>query len=299
MMYTTIGYKKSLSAKPSAHTRPASKAQPSIKIPADVTAFPSPRVPRLGKNRLPVIPPAVYAKMSWLGAKVKSVISGDSVILMSVNNPAQERIISLAFTTAPHLKKEGDELGAFQSRDYLRRELVGKTIQFLVLYQIPNTKREYGMIKVAGGALFPEEAVKEGWLKLREDAGRKEDTEQATQQLDKLRLLEAQARSEDKGLWAPSVERIDVQHDMGNANTFLETYKGKEVDALVERVLSGDRMLLRLILSPTKHTQVMTLVAGIRAPTTERVNPSDGAVQPAEEYGNEARDYVEIRLLQV
>ena len=42
----------------------------------------------------------------------------------------------------------------------------------------------------------------------------------------------------------------------------------------------------------------MTLVAGIRAPTTERVNPSNGQTQPAEEHGNEARSFVETRLLQ-
>jgi staphylococcal nuclease domain-containing protein 1 len=43
---------------------------------------------------------------------------------------------------------------------------------------------------------------------------------------------------------------------------------------------------------------VITLVAGIRAPTTERTNPSNKQVQPAEEYGNEARLFVEERLLQ-
>jgi staphylococcal nuclease domain-containing protein 1 len=43
---------------------------------------------------------------------------------------------------------------------------------------------------------------------------------------------------------------------------------------------------------------VITLLAGIRAPTTERVNPSNQQVQPAEEYGNEARLFVEDKLLQ-
>jgi staphylococcal nuclease domain-containing protein 1 len=43
---------------------------------------------------------------------------------------------------------------------------------------------------------------------------------------------------------------------------------------------------------------VITVLAGIRAPTTERVNPSNQQVQPAEEYGNEARLFVEERLLQ-
>lgn len=42
----------------------------------------------------------------------------------------------------------------------------------------------------------------------------------------------------------------------------------------------------------------MTLLAGIRTPSTERNVPSTGATQPAEEYGNEARAFVETRLLQ-
>lgn len=59
--------------------------------------------------------------------------------------------------------------------------------------------------------------------------------------------------------------RIEVQHDMGDTQTFLDTYKGKTLDALVERVLSGDRMLVRLLISPTKHIQGMystTLLLG-------------------------------------
>ena len=43
---------------------------------------------------------------------------------------------------------------------------------------------------------------------------------------------------------------------------------------------------------------VMTLVAGIRAPNTERVNPTNQQVSPAEEHGNDSRRFVEDRLLQ-
>jgi staphylococcal nuclease domain-containing protein 1 len=259
----------------------------------------SPEIPCLGREHIPCIQPATYSKMPLLAAKVKSVLSGDSLVLTSVNNPNLERIVSLAFVTAPHLKKEGDEQWAFESRDYLRKMLVGKQVLFEILYQIPNTKREYGTIHLPQSTtLFPDDSVRAGWLKLRDDAGRKEDTPEAQSHLDKLRLLEAQARSEDKGIWAPSGGRISVQHDMGDPESFIAEWKGKSVDGIVERVLSGDRMLLRLLLSPTKHAQVMTLVAGIRAPTTERVNPSNGQVQPAEEFGNEAKQFVEERLLQ-
>lgn len=261
--------------------------------------FPSSRIPPLGgKKRLPCIPPSEYAKMSVHAGKVKAVTSGDSIIVTSVHNTSVERIISLAFVTAPHLRKEGDEQWAFESRDYLRKLLVGKVVTFQVLYQIPNTKREYAVVTLSDGRKLPEEAIKEGWVKLRDDAGRKEDTEKALQQLNELRLLEAQARSADKGIWQSEGGRIDVQHDMGDPQKFLDTWKGKTVDGLVERVLSGDRMLLRLIVSPTKHIQVMTLVGGIRAPSTERLNPSNQQLQPAEEFGNEAKQFVEDRLLQ-
>lgn len=70
------------------------------------------------------------------------------------------------------------------------------------------------------------------------------------------------------------------------------------VTAIVEKVLSGDRLIVRLLLSPTEHVQTMVLLAGIRAPATKRTNPSDGKEQPAEPFGEEAQQFVELRLLQ-
>lgn len=229
---------------------------------ANLEPFPAPKSPSTVKHtdlhepidHTPNVPPANY-KMVLNQARVKSVLSGDSIILSSIAHPERERTLSLAYCTSPHLKKDADEPFAFESRDALRKMLVGKNVQFQVLYTIPNTKREYGIIFMNDGRRFPEEMVKIGWLKLREDAGRKEDSEDALRQLDELRLLEARARNEDLGLWQPQHDRIDVQHDMGNSEEFLDTYKGKTVDGIVERVLSGDRMLVRLIVSPTLHYQ--------------------------------------------
>lgn len=45
-----------------------------------------------------------------LSAKVKSVLSGDTVILTALHNPKAERTLSLAFVSAPRLKREGDEV---------------------------------------------------------------------------------------------------------------------------------------------------------------------------------------------
>ncbi|KAI1504911.1 tudor domain-containing protein [Biscogniauxia marginata] len=229
-------------------------------------------------------------------ANVKSVLSGDTLVLTSQNNPNAERTFSLAFVTGPHLRREGDEPFAFQSREYLRSLVVGKAVQCTILYTIPNSGREYGIAQLKDGTRLPDKLVKAGWLKVREDAGRKEESEEVLQQLETLRSLESQAKGEAKGLWADVSGVIEVQNDIA-AIDFNE-WKGKSVDGVVERVLSGDRCLVRVKLSDNKHLQVMTLIAGIRTPATERVNQSTGQTQYAEEFGNEARQYVEQRLLQ-
>ncbi|EHL00341.1 putative nuclease domain-containing protein 1 [Glarea lozoyensis 74030] len=212
------------------------------------TTSDNPQSPR-AKPGLPNVPPARYS-MALNQAKVKSVLSGDSLVLAAIDNPDRERTLSLAYCTSPHMKKDGDEPFAFEARDALRKLVVGKKVQFKILYSIPNTKREYGVAFLEDGTRLPEYMVEAGWSKLRDDAGRKEDSEDALQQLEKLRLLEAKARAEDKGIWQSSGGHINVRHDMG-----------------------------------------------IRAPTTERIL-SNGQTQPAEEYGNEARRFVEDRLLQ-
>jgi staphylococcal nuclease domain-containing protein 1 len=46
-------------------------------------------------------------------ARVKSVLSGDTLILSHVTNLAQERTLSLAYVSAPRLRREGDEVCLF------------------------------------------------------------------------------------------------------------------------------------------------------------------------------------------
>lgn len=162
---------------------------------------------------------------------------------------------------------------------------------------IPNSGREYGTALLQDGTQLPDAAVQAGWVKVRDDAGRKEESEDVLAKIDSLRGLEAQAKEQGKGLHAGPGGVIEVQHDLGGPE-FMNQWKGKTVDGIIERVISGDRLLVRLLLTEKKHWQVMTLIAGIRAPSTERVNQSNGLTQPAEEYGNEARAFVEQRLLQ-
>jgi staphylococcal nuclease domain-containing protein 1 len=53
---------------------------------------------------------ASSAPPGYFQARVKSALSGDTLILSGVNNPKQERTLSLAFVSAPRLKRDGDEV---------------------------------------------------------------------------------------------------------------------------------------------------------------------------------------------
>lgn len=170
-------------------------------------------------------------------------------------------------------------------------------INFQIAYAIPTgAKREYGIVKLPGGPTLPEYAVQEGWLKVREEAGKREEDEDALAMLENLRSLEAQAKDAGKGLWGSGV-KAEASYELSDPKSMVEQLKGKKIDSIVEKVLSGDRMLVRLLISPERHIQTLVVVAGIRAPSTARTGP-DGTVQAGEPFGTEAHQFVEARLLQ-
>lgn len=69
-------------------------------------------------------------------------------------------------------------------------------------------------------------------------------------------------------------------------------------EGIVEKVLTGDRLIVRLLETPTKHVQTMLILAGIRAPNTKRAAANGNEEQAAEPFGQEAQTFVENRLLQ-
>ncbi|OJJ48399.1 hypothetical protein ASPZODRAFT_165280 [Penicilliopsis zonata CBS 506.65] len=244
-----------------------------------------------------------------LEARVKNVLSGDTVVLSHVTNRSQERTLSLAYVSAPRLRREGDEAFAFHSREFLRELLVGKVIQFQVLYTIPTgARRDYGVITLPGtNASLPEISVQEGWSRVREEAGKRADeSEETVALLERLRALEAHAQSEGKGIWGAAEEsgRVETEYELEDAKALVDQYRDSKLTAIVERVLNGDRLVLRLLLSPHEHLQTVVTLAGVRTPAAKRVSAAaaaaaaEGKEQPAEPYGDEAHAFVESRLLQ-
>lgn len=179
---------------------------------------------------------------------------------------------------------------------------MGKVIRFQIIYAIPQktggASREYGVVTLPDGTQLPDLIVQEGHAKLRDDADRKAEAPPAAELLEKLQALEAHARADEKGVWAAKTTIIENTRELADTKAFADDYNGKPIDSIVERVLSGDRLIVRLMVSPTKHVQTTVLVAGLRSPTTARKNPSDGSTQPAEPFGNESQAFVEDRLLQ-
>ncbi|KAJ6070494.1 hypothetical protein N7467_011813 [Penicillium canescens] len=232
-------------------------------------------------------------------ARVKSVLSGDTVVLSHVTNPSQERILSLAYVSAPRLRREGDEAYAFQSREFLRELLVGKVIQFHVVYTIPTgAKREYGTIKLPGfDASLPDISVQEGWTRVREEAGKRSDeSEETIALLERLRALESLAQGEGKGTWGADNGVIETSYELTGARELVRQKSGQQLEGIIEKVLNGDRLVLRLLLSPTEHVQTVVAVAGVRTPSAKRI--TEGKETAAEPFGDEAQQFVESRLLQ-
>lgn len=157
-------------------------------------------------------------------------------MLSHPSDPRKERQLSLAFVTSPRLRKEGDEPFAFASRDFLRKLLVGKIVNFRVLYVIPTSKREYGVAWLSdgkGGMLqFPEEGVKQGWLKVRDDAGKREGDGDTTLLVEKLQVAEAHAKADSKGLWAESTGegRVECAYEVADPASFVKENQGKAID---------------------------------------------------------------------
>lgn len=222
-------------------------------------------------------------------AIVKLVLSGDSVIIRGQpkGGPPPEKQINLAYVIAPKVGRKlpdgsftSEEPHAWDSREYLRRKLVGKEIQFRTEYKISmgNTPREFGFLYL-GEENVNELVVSEGLV----EVVRKQQNKDNAEVLHLIELEET-AKNGSKGKWSntPS-EKREVLHEVEEpAKLVNKTYEG-----IVEHVRDGSTLRVALSLEGRKKYQMITLMlSGIRSPQT------------SEPFGEEARYFTESRLLQ-
>ncbi|MCP8715867.1 MAG: thermonuclease family protein [Asgard group archaeon] len=215
--------------------------------------------------------------MSLFVAKVKNVLSGDSVVLVpSKTNqfPPPERLLTLE-----HVRP----IDEFESKEYLRQLLIGKEIKFKVSAKAAN--REFGDIQAPIFKSLIEYLLSQGYVKLRDG-----ENAESNDYIYELSQIENAAKLKQAGLWADKhtpIEIVPVTEEIINRS------QSKPVKLIVEKVISGDRIVGRLILNKKQQAQTTLLLAGLKAPRT------DDTTQPAHitKVAQQAKQFVEDKLL--
>uniref|UniRef100_A0A158P6P6 Staphylococcal nuclease domain-containing protein 1 n=1 Tax=Angiostrongylus cantonensis TaxID=6313 RepID=A0A158P6P6_ANGCA len=243
-------------------------------------------------------PPAASTQPSFRRGFVKQVLSGDAVVLQGqpTNGPPPETTVYLSNVVAPRLGKRPtetttatvDEPFAWDSREFLRKKIVGQMVTFMKEYTAASG-RDHGKIYLGGtnpdnAENVTESGVAAGWLEVR--PGRIAD-----EYVTRLLELQEQAKAAGKGKWGSSSDSIrEVKWVVENPRQLVDQYKQKPVDAVVEMVRDGST--LRVMLLPSFEYITLQL-SGVRAPATRA-----GTDGKPELYAEEAKYFVEQRLLQ-
>jgi len=233
---------------------------------------------------------------------VKQILSGDNILIRGQpkGGPPPERQLALSNIIAPKIARRAvgdapetvDEPCAWECREFLRKKLIGKDVQFSVEYKVPGTGREYGCIYVKSpvtGELenITELLVAEGLVDVRTAI-------KPTEELNKLTELAEAAKSAGKGKHAADAKEHvrSITWNIENPRNFVDTKKGKPVDAIIEMVRDGSTV--RAFLLPS-FDYVTVMLTGIKCPMNKREN--DGSETP-EPFSAEAKYFTESRLLQ-
>lgn len=234
---------------------------------------------------------------------VKQVTSGDCVIIKSLANKdgkSLEKTLMLSSITAPRLGRrinptspestiENDAPYAFEAREFLRKKLVGKEICFL--RDANSQTLDRGILYLGKDATTGEninEAIVSAGLAEVRRLNKPSELET------RLVSLEDSAKSSGLGKWSKDSEAEhvrNIKYTLENPTGFVDSFRQKPVDAVVEFVRDGST--LRLLLIPSYH-QITVQLSGVKSPGFKR----DGDQETSEPFAEEAKQFVESRLLQ-
>ena len=65
---------------------------------------------------------------------------------------------------------------------------------------------------------------------MREDAGRREEGEEATNLIAKLRVLESRAKADEKGIWDSMATFVKTTHELSSPQDFVQEWKSRPMD---------------------------------------------------------------------
>ncbi|XP_058515623.1 LOW QUALITY PROTEIN: staphylococcal nuclease domain-containing protein 1-like [Ochotona princeps] len=221
-------------------------------------------------------------------ATVKEVVSGDTVVIVGCprGGPPPEKRLSLAYVRAPRVAmkslsyEQRDEPYGFIAREFMRRKLIGQTVEFSVdpVATAAATRslgagsssadggsgssstRAIGTIKFNGEDVrFG--LVRNGLAKLDNSAKNLAAEYPLVQELERC---QEQAQQEEAGVWNPdaapgAVTVRDIQwalNDPAAAKAFAAANKDKRVPALVEYVRDGGCVRVSLYIDPKQQQEL-------------------------------------------
>lgn len=198
----------------------------------------------------------------------------------------------LAYLIAPKLSRKlqdgtytTDEPYAWETREFLRKKLIGKEVSFRVEYKLPfgSTQRECAIVFL-GDENINETLVTEGLAEVVKRNQNKDNPD-----VIRLTELEDSAKSASVGKWSSgekAVSRVLLQEVEDGQPLIGQTFEG-----IVEHVRDGSTLRVGLILPQSTPTQIQyqvisLVLSGVRSP------------QSSEPFGEEAKYFTESRLLQ-
>ncbi|ODV96949.1 hypothetical protein PACTADRAFT_1532 [Pachysolen tannophilus NRRL Y-2460] len=195
--------------------------------------------------------------MSFFG-KVINVLSGDTLVLVNPGHKGKtsptERIVTLSHIQAPR----NNEKYAFESKEFLRESVINQVVKCKVS-NITASGREFGECESRVHGDLGQYIVANGGAKVRDRVDEMEASN--------LKDAEDLAKTRGLGLWDDKVKIVEVRNSLTEAE--LEKSKVKPYDAIVERVLSGDRLKITVLLKKYEHAELLVNIAGVRAPDVE------------------------------
>eukprot|EP01123_Difflugia_compressa_P005883 TRINITY_DN179_c0_g1_i4.p1 TRINITY_DN179_c0_g1~~TRINITY_DN179_c0_g1_i4.p1 ORF type:complete len:1062 (-),score=234.95 TRINITY_DN179_c0_g1_i4:108-3206(-) len=221
---------------------------------------------------------------------VKSVNSGDTVTIIEVDDINRKQVKEFLFTLiglkVPQLAKrtpEGwtsEEPFAWQSREFLRKLVVGKPVVYCDEHGIGN--RKYGELWTHDQQDVRHSIVSAGWADVIVKPPRKDrsgqELEPSYAQVELDRALQ-RAKDERKGIWSKNTKDAirnikvhDVYRDVNTQELYsdelFEFYKGikdkRHLKGVVETVKNGTSYTIYL---PDTMDQFPLLLSGVRLPS--------------------------------
>ncbi|GKY92183.1 hypothetical protein MPSEU_000189600 [Mayamaea pseudoterrestris] len=268
-------------------------------------------------------------------ARVKSVMSGDTVVLVGSGPAAPNVVFTLEGVSSPRLASKStpaDEPGAFAAREWLRQLVVGKTVSFETRKQGASAgDRVYGWLFLTPAANgtngsssssnmhLAVECVRQGQATPKavkySDEGKTSTIDTSSSEADptndqegyESQLIKAynEAKEASRGIHssAPLVRTIKTSGDDYAMLALVEAVEkratNKRIKCVIEYVFDGSRFRCQVTddsLPDYQYATFTLLLAGVLCPKVG--NPRATPPAPSEAFAEQARAFSDMRLLQ-